>query len=159
MTSPARAPSSHRPPIPGPERVSVLLDTAVLIAAERGTFDMPGYLAALGDAPVALAAVTASELLHGVECARDAATRQRRSAFVEGVLANVPVIPFALAEARAHARIWAELAAAGVLIGAHDLQIAATALVAGSAVATLNTAEFSRVSGLSLAVLTPFVRG
>ena len=137
----------------------MLLDTAVLIAAERGTFDMPGYLTALGDAPVAIAAVTASELLHGVERARDAATRQRRSAFVEGVLANVPVIPFALAEARAHARIWAELAAAGVLIGAHDLQIAATALVAGSEVATLNTAEFSRVSGLSLAELTPFVRG
>ena len=138
--------------------MSVLLDTAVLIAAERGTFDMPGYLAALGDAPVALAAVTASELLHGVARARDAATRQRRSAFVEGVLANVPVIPFALAEARAHARIWAELAAAGVLIGAHDLQIAATALVAGSEVATLKVKEFSRVPGLPLAELEPFVR-
>ena len=158
MTSPARAPSSHRRPIPGRERVSVLLDTAVLMAAERGTFDMPGYLTALGDAPVALAAVTASELLHGVERARDAATRQRRSAFVEGVLANVPVIPFALAEARAHARIWAELASAGVLIGAHDLQIAATALVAGSELATLNVKEFRRVSGLQLAELISFVR-
>ena len=158
MTSPARAPSSHRRPIPGRERVSVLLDTAVLIAAERGTFDMPSYLTALGDAPVALAAVTASELLHGVERARDAATRQRRSAFVEGVLANVPVIPFALAEARVHARIWAELASAGVLIGAHDLQIAATALVAGSELATLNVKEFRRVSGLQLAELMPFVR-
>ena len=158
MTSPARAPSSHRRPIPGRERVSVLLDTAVLIAAERGTFDMPSYLTALGDAPVALAAVTASELLHGVERARDAATRQRRSAFVEGVLANVPVIPFALAEARAHARIWAELESAGVLIGAHDLQIAATALVAGSELATLNVKEFRRVSGLQLAELMPFVR-
>ncbi len=136
----------------------MLLDTAVLLAAERGTFDMPGYLAALGDAPVALAAVTASELLHGVERARDAATRQRRSEFVEGVLANVPVIPFGLAEARAHARIWAELAAAGVLIGAHDLQIAATALVAVSEVATLNVTEFGRVPGMLLAELAPFVR-
>lgn len=138
--------------------MSVLLDTAVLIAAERGTFDRVGFLVALGDAPVAVAAITASELLHGVERVRDAAIRQRRSEFVEGVLSNVPVIPFGLAEARAHARIWTELAAAGALIGAHDLQIAATALVAGSAVATLNTAEFSRVSGLPLAELTPFVR-
>jgi len=64
--------------------VSILLDTAVLIAAERGTFDMAAYLAALGDAPVALAAITASELLHGVERTRDAAIRQRRSAFVDG---------------------------------------------------------------------------
>lgn len=138
--------------------MSVLLDTAVLIAAERGTFDMPSFLAALGDATVAIAAVTASELLHGVERARDGDIRQRRSAFVEGVLLNVPVIPFGLAEARAHARIWAALSAAGVLIGAHDLQIAATALVAGSAVATLNVSEFGRVPGLMLADLAPFMR-
>ena len=138
--------------------MSVLLDTAVLIAAERGTFDMLGYLAALGDAPVALAAISASEMLHGVERARDAVIRQRRSAFVEGVLANVPVIPFGLAEARAHARIWAELAGAGVLIGAHDLQIAATALVAASEVATLNVDEFGRVPGLQLAELTAYMR-
>ena len=103
--------------------MSVILDTAVLIAAERGTFDMPGYLAALGDAPVALAAISASELLHGVERARGARIRQRRSDFVEGVLANVPVIPFGLAEARAHARIWATLADTGALIGAHDLRL------------------------------------
>ncbi len=158
MTSRPRAPSSRRPPIRGRERVSVLLDTAVLIAAERGTFDMVGYLAALGDVPVAVAAITASELLHGVERARDASMRQRRSEFVEGVLTNVPVIPFGLAEARAHARIWAELAGAGVLIGAHDLQIAATALVAVSEVATLNVTEFGRVPGLPLAELAPFVR-
>ena len=138
--------------------MSVILDTAVLIAAERGTFDMPGYLTALRDAPVALAAISASELLHGVERARDAVSRQRRSEFVEGMLANEPVIPFGLAEARAHARIWAELTAAGVLIGAHDFRIAAAALVAGNRVATLNVGEFSHVSGLPLAKLKPFVR-
>jgi tRNA(fMet)-specific endonuclease VapC len=138
--------------------VSVLLDTAVIIAAERGKFDMPGYLAAIGHAPVALAAISASELLHGVERASDAAVRQRRSEFVEGLLANVPVIPFGLAEARAHARIWAELATAGTLVGTHDLQIAATALVAGSLVATLNVTDFRRVPGLRLAELEPFVR-
>ena len=119
---------------------------------------MPGYLAAIGDAPVALAAISASELLHGVERARDAAVRQRRSEFVEGLLANVPVIPFGPAEARAHARIWAELATAGTLVGTHDLQIAATALVAGSLVATLNVTDFRRVPGLRLAELEPFVR-
>jgi len=136
----------------------VILDTAVLVAAERGTFDMPGYLVALGDEPVALAAISASELLHGVERARDPAIRQRRSEFVEGVLANVPVIPFGLAEARTHARIWASLAAAGTPIGAHDLQVAATALAAASAVATLNLDEFGRVPGISLAPIAPYRR-
>jgi tRNA(fMet)-specific endonuclease VapC len=138
--------------------VGVILDTAVLIAAERGTFDMAGYLDALGDDPVALAAISASELLHGVERARDPAVRRARSDFVEGVLANVPVIPFGLAEARVHARIWATLAAAGTPIGAHDLQVAATALVAGSAVATLDDAEFSRVPALAIAPLAGYVR-
>ena len=139
--------------------MGVLLDMAVLIAAERGRFDMPGYLASLGEAPVALAAITASELLHGVERARDAAVRARRAAFVEGVLANVPVIPFGLAEARAHARVWAALAVAGAPVGPHDLLVAATALAAGSAVATLNDAEFRRVPGLVLAPVAAFVRG
>ena len=55
-------------------------------------------------------------------------------------------------------RIWAELAAAGVLVGAHDLQIAATALVAGSEVATLHVTEFGGMPGLPLAKLAPFVR-
>jgi tRNA(fMet)-specific endonuclease VapC len=125
--------------------MSVLLDTAVLFAA-------------LGDSPGALAAVTASELLHGVERARDAVVQVRRSAFVEGVLENVPVIPFGLAEARTHARIRAELAGVGALIGAHDLQIAATAVVAGSEVATLNVTEFGCVRGLPLAELATFLR-
>ncbi len=138
--------------------MGVILDTAVLIAAERGTFDMQGYLASLGDAPVALAAISASELLHGVERARNESSLRRRSEFVEGVLSNVPVIPFGLTEARAHARIWAKLAEAGALIGAHDLQIAATAIVAGSDVATLNVHEFRRVSGLRIAELKSFVR-
>lgn len=139
--------------------MGVILDTAVLIAAERGTFDIQGYLAALGDEPVALAAISAAELLHGVERAHDPGARQRRSAFVEGVLTNVPVIPFGLAEARVHARIWAALAAVGTPVGPHDLQVAATALAAASAVATLNDGEFRRVPGLQLAPLASFRRG
>lgn len=158
MTWRQRGRRCRRRPTRGPD-VGVILDTAVLIAAERGTFDMPSYLAALGDEPVALAAISASELLHGVERAREAAVRQRRGEFVEGVLANVPVIPFGLAEARVHARVWAALAAAGTPIGAHDLQVAATALVADSAVATLNEDEFRRVPGISLAAIAPFRRG
>lgn len=136
----------------------MILDTAVFIAAERGTFDLAGYLAELGDEPVAMAAISASELLHGVERARDPAIRRARGEFVEGVLANVPVIPFGLAEARVHARVWAALAAAGTLIGPHDLQIAATALVAAGAVATLNHRDFRRVAALALAPLERFVR-
>lgn len=139
--------------------MGVILDSSVLIAAERGAFDMAGYLTELANEPVALAAISASELLHGVERARDPGVRERRREYVEGVLTNVPVIPFGLAEARVHARIWAALAAAGTLVGAHDLQVAATALTAGSTVATLNREEFRRVPELALASLERFDRG
>lgn len=135
--------------------MGVIVDTSVLIAAERGTFDMAAYLEALGEESVALGAISASELLHGVERAR-AAVRAARSSFVEGVLANVPVLPFGLAEARVHARLWAVFAAEGRMIGPHDLQIAATAVATGSTVATLNAAEFRRVPGLNLAAVERF---
>jgi predicted nucleic acid-binding protein len=48
--------------------------------------------------------------------------------------------------------------AAGTSGGVHDLQIAATALVSGSEVATLNVTGFGRVPGLAVAELAPFVR-
>ena len=72
--------------------MGVVIDTAVLIAAERGTFDFNAFLTSLGDEPVALAAITASELLHGVARARIAAIRTKRAAYVEGILANIPVL-------------------------------------------------------------------
>ena len=135
--------------------MGVVLDTSVLIAAERGRLDMPALLNAAGEEPVVLAAVVASELLHGVERATPGEVRERRHAYVEWVLATVPLAPFGLEEARVHARLWAHLAAKGQLIGPHDMLIAATALAAGFRLATLNRKEFKRVPGLVLEDLPP----
>jgi len=104
-----------------------------------------------------MAAVTASELLHGVHRAADAAVRARRAAFVDGLLELIPVIPFALREARRHAELWAELVRAGTPIGPYDMLIAATALARGDALATLNTRDFQRVPGLELFTLEPYL--
>ena len=71
------------------------------------------------DEEVAIAAITASELLHGVHRA-SATHRARREAFVESILAAVPVLDFDLLAARAHARLWADLAKAGSDVGPHD---------------------------------------
>lgn len=136
----------------------MILDASVFIEAERGLFDLEALLDAAGDDSVAIAAVTASELLHGVERAADAAVRIRRHQFVERVVADFPVLPFGLHEAREHARIWAALATKGTLIGPHDLLIAATALAHQASVATLNEKEFSRVPGLSLVPVAPYGR-
>ena len=130
--------------------MGVVLDTSVLVAAERGDLDMPALLEPLGTEPVAIAAITAAELLFGVARAGSAARRTRRGAFVEGLLAVLPTIPFGLLEARRHAQLWAELTRKGRMIGPHDLAIAATALAHDFALATLNRDEFGRVPGLRL---------
>lgn len=54
---------------------------------------------------VAIAAVTASGLLHGVHPAKGVRQRSRREAFVEHLLSHLPVIPFDLTVARIHARV------------------------------------------------------
>jgi tRNA(fMet)-specific endonuclease VapC len=135
--------------------VGLILDASILIAAERDAFDLDGLLAAAGDEPVALSAVTASEILYGLERATDVSVRARRQEYVEGLLRDFPVISFGLAQARMHAKIWAGLAAKGKMIGPHDLLVAATALAVGSSVATLNQKEFKRVPDL---VVTPVAK-
>ena len=52
---------------------------------------------------LALASITASEQLSGVERADTLERRQHRLAFVEAVLRIVPVLPFDLQVAREHA--------------------------------------------------------
>lgn len=104
-----------------------------------------------------MAAITASELLHGYHRAKDAGTRARRAAFAETLLSVVPVLPFGVLEARQHAELWAGLMRKGTVIGPHDLMIAATALAHGDTLATLNRKEFKVVSGLQLARLEPYM--
>ena len=138
--------------------MGLILDTSVLVADERGKFDMSGFLAQFALPQPVIAAITASELLHGIERAKDAALRLRRQRHVEHILAGVLVEPFGLAQARCHARVWADLETRGLMIGAHDMEIAATALTSGHDVATLNVREFQRIAGLRVLDATPFCR-
>lgn len=78
----------------------------------------------------------------------------RREAFAEAVLAAFPSLPFGLLAARAHARIWAGLAAAGQDIRAHDRLVAATAITAGWRVGTTNLRHFERIAGLDILTIS-----
>jgi tRNA(fMet)-specific endonuclease VapC len=144
--------------------VGTLLDTTVFIDFERALRALPAETAMtevarrleaqLGSSDVVgIAAITASELLHGVHRA-DSEHRARREAFVEGVLAAFPPLPFDLLAARSHARLWAELSAAGADIGPHDRLVAATAIAAGWRVATANTRQFAPVPGLEVVAIS-----
>ena len=144
--------------------MGTLLDTTVFIDLERAVRRLPPATAMaavserleeqLGpDEEVAIAAITASELLHGVHRASPE-HRARREAFVEAVLAAFPPVPFGLLAARAHARIWAELVATGQDVGAHDRLVAATAITAGWRVGTANTWHFDRIEGLDILAIS-----
>jgi tRNA(fMet)-specific endonuclease VapC len=130
--------------------VGLLIDSSSLIAAERGDLDLEAALADDLEAEVAIASITASELLHGVHRLKGGAKQARAERFVERLIDQIAIIPFDLEAARVHARLGAELAAKGTAVGAHDLIIASTAVAIDFAVATRDLRSFPRISGLAL---------
>ena len=129
--------------------MAIVLDADVLIRGEKGSFDLKNWLATRSDDQFEVAAITVAELWHGVERAT-APHRARRQQYLEAVLAPLPIIPYTEQTAREHARIWAELEAAGKMIGYYDIIVAATALERGSDVATFNRKHFDLVNGLNV---------
>lgn len=131
---------------------TLLIDSSIFIALERRGETPASLLDRFGDQPVALSAVTASELLHGVHRADGAVRRGRRETFVETVFRELPILPFTLDIARVHSRLWADLLARGAMIGERDLMIAATALAHGLTLVSGDRRHFGKIDGLSLAL-------
>ena len=129
--------------------MGTLIDTSVLIALERGELDLADVQDD-DDEELAIAAITASELLHGVHRLRGAGARTRAERVVEHLLNLIPVVQFDLDVARIHARIDAELSAAGAAVGDADLMIAATAVWLDYRIATRDLRSFSRIKGLTV---------
>jgi tRNA(fMet)-specific endonuclease VapC len=129
--------------------MAIILDADVVISAEKGVFDLQGWLASRAEDQFELAAITIAELWHGVERAA-AAHKVQRQRYLEAIVAALPVIPYTEQTAYHHARIWARLVSAGKTIGSYDLIVAATALERGSIVATFNKRHFSQVKGLAV---------
>lgn len=123
----------------------LILDSGAVIALERGNARRSELLP--DDADVAISAVTASELLVGVELA-DATHRDRRSELVEGVIDRVEVIALDLEIARHHASLLAHVRRVGQPRGAHDLQIAATARATARTVVTTDATAFDGLPGV-----------
>lgn len=132
--------------------MAVLIDTDVLVEFERGG-DQGPLDDAVGEQDRAISVITVSELLHGVKRATGA-RRAQRSAFVEHLLSGMHAIPITEPIARVHAEIWSQLAQDGNMIGAHDLWIAATGVAHGYGVATHNQADFERVPGLDVIMIS-----
>ena len=127
---------------------ALLLDTTVLIDAERDRGQLDRLIG--DDDTVAIAAVTAAELLVGVHLATQR-HRDRRKAFADTVFEVIPILPYDAEVAVAHAELLAETHRAGRARGAHDLIIAATARATNRTVVTADPTGFEDLSGVSIA--------
>ncbi len=132
--------------------MGLVIDTNFFIDIENGRLDLDAIhkFSEYGDAYIA--AVTASELLVGVHMATTAKKRLKRSAFVEGILASIPVLSFDDKVARAYAEVYSQFIKPRnkTTSNVHDLQIGATALAYGFAVLTSNKADFKIIPGLDV---------
>jgi predicted nucleic acid-binding protein len=119
--------------------VPVLLDTSVLIAAERGP-----------DEEAAISAVSLSELHFGVLVAPDEDARAMRVRRLGIVESSFDALPFDAAVARECGRLHAAVVQRGgkPRRRAFDLAIAATANVHGVPLLTFNAKDFQIVEDL-----------
>ena len=130
--------------------MGVIFDTSEIIALERDSRSADEIIHGREDEPFGISVITVAELLHGVERAGTQARKIKRQAFVEKVIESIPIFPLDTTMARIYARLWAALAAKGVIVGSHDLIIAATALSMDYTVITANMRDFGKIEGLKV---------
>ena len=137
-----------------PAQVGLILDSSVVIAGERRGHTVRQILeqfkADYGEIEIGVSVVTIVELTHGIQRAGTEERRQRRQAFVDELIRDVPVHPVTVETARLAGRIEGDRATQGINIAFEDLLIAATALQLGFGVATGNVRHFQVISGLTV---------
>jgi tRNA(fMet)-specific endonuclease VapC len=112
----------------------LILDTAVLVALERGELDPTKR--ASEDSDAVLPAITVAEFLVGVRLAATDQQRTGRGAALDRVRGSLPVQEYTERIAQHHATLLAHVHRSGRPRGAHDLIIAATARATGRTILT-----------------------
>lgn len=127
--------------------MDLILDTNFVVALERESRRrVPGsanaFLSAHRQDAFFITFTVAGELACGESASSSAGWKRLCEPYV--------IIPWSPDVSWQYGELYRRLAAAGTLIGANDLWIAATALVHGAPLVTKNAAEFSRVPGLAV---------
>ena len=125
----------------------LILDTTILVDSERERRPLDDLIA--DDDDVAMAVITAAELLVGVELS-EGRWRRERQRYVSDALAVIPVEEYDLDVARAHASLLAHTRRSGGQRDAHDLIIAATAIARSRIVVTAAAPGFEDLPGLEI---------
>jgi tRNA(fMet)-specific endonuclease VapC len=128
----------------------LILDTGILIAAERGTTDLATVIG--NDDPV-IAGISVAELLVGI----DRSTGKRkdfRALHTEALLAVMPVESYSTEVARMHAFLQGHVRRTGSPRGTFDLIIAAAAVASCRTLVTMDSsAKFGDLPGLRVRVV------
>ena len=128
-----------------PAILGLVLDSGVLIAAERAKLTTPEAIksirASIGDVPIVLCALSVAELGHGIYRAESPARSQQRRQFLDELKAQIPIHPVTEATAEIIARIGGEQAARGINLPLGDLIIGACALELGYAIGCPRTSR------------------
>jgi tRNA(fMet)-specific endonuclease VapC len=128
--------------------MTYLLDSNVWIAILRKRFpQVAARYGAANRADIRACSVVVAELRYG--CAKSAKAVANR-AKLDALLAPVVSLPYDDAATDHFVAIRQYLETLGQIIGPYDMQIAAVARANRCTLVTNNTAEFSRVPGLSL---------
>ncbi len=134
--------------------LGLILDSSVIIAAERKRHTVEELLASVGqlfgEVEIAISAVTLAELVHGVVRANTPAIRDKRRAFIDELKKHVPVHPVTDGTAEIAGQLSGEQAARGITLPSDDLLIGASAIEQGYAVVTLNCRHFQKIPGLQV---------
>jgi len=125
----------------------LLFDTTFLIDAERTGDDLEDAIDDSDD--VAIAAVTIAELRVGALLATGR-RKAARSAYVDDVVATIPVLDYDVEVAEAHAELLVEVRSQGRPRGAHDLIIAATAKASDRTVISTDRTAFRDLPGVEV---------
>ncbi len=140
-----------------PAQLGVILDSSVVIEAERQRLDVALFLqhvsAQIGACEAALCSISVAELAHGIHRANTPERRQARRRFLDDLKATLPIYPITADTAELVGKINAESSQQGIIIPFDDLLIGACALERGYAIATRNQRHFQQIPGLKLVSL------
>jgi predicted nucleic acid-binding protein len=132
--------------------LGVVLDSSVVIVAERKNLSVPQLVEAIqtahGEIDLSLSPITVAELVHGIYRARTPEASQRRREYIEELVNLVPLHPVTLQTGYLVGQIEGQEAAKGNVLPFNDLPIAAAAIEQGYAVLPENLRHFEKVPGV-----------
>lgn len=137
-----------------PAVLGVVLDSSIVITAERRSLPVPELVEAIegayGGIEVSLSPVTVAELVHGIYRAKTPETSERRREYIQELVNLIPVHPVTRETAFLVGQIEGQEAAQGNVLPFNDLLIAAAAIEQGYAVLTENLRHFQKIPGVQV---------